>query len=385
MKIALVIEQIDPRRGGAERSCEEIANLMTDVGMQVSVITRWAGSGLDADFQIVDLGPARRYRRFGTRTFIRRAEAIIDERDYDIVHAITPVRNADVYQPRGGLVDEIVSRNSARRGLVLGAVRRLIGPNPKQRYIRRIERLLARHSGCVFAAVSDYVRRQCRDHLGLSDGRIRVIPNGVDIDTPATPADPARMRHLRTIFQVRDDQVIGLFVANNLKLKGIDLILAALRYLKRTDRVSLERIKIAVVTGRNFWPAYKKTRRQGLFDHMLFLGPAQDMVAVYRLGDFLVHPTWYDPSSRVVLEATACRLPSITSRYNGAGELVEHTDCGIVIGNLGDPAELADAMKTMADPASRKRFADNCEKAGDRISMARHVHELVELYKELKS
>ena len=42
----------------------------------------------------------------------------------------------------------------------------------------------------------------------------------------------------------------------------------------------------------------------------------------YFAADFLVHPTFYDPCSLVVLEALACGLPIITTRYNGASELL---------------------------------------------------------------
>ena len=41
----------------------------------------------------------------------------------------------------------------------------------------------------------------------------------------------------------------------------------------------------------------------------------------YAAADLYVHPTFYDPCSLVVLEAAACGLPIITSRYNGAAEL----------------------------------------------------------------
>ena len=49
---------------------------------------------------------------------------------------------------------------------------------------------------------------------------------------------------------------------------------------------------------------------------------AREMRNAYFAADFLVHPTFYDPCSLVVLEALACGLPVITTRANGASELL---------------------------------------------------------------
>ena len=51
---------------------------------------------------------------------------------------------------------------------------------------------------------------------------------------------------------------------------------------------------------------------------MPFLGHRADPKDAYFAADFLVHPTFYDPCSLVALEALACGLPVITTRYNGA-------------------------------------------------------------------
>jgi UDP-glucose:(heptosyl)LPS alpha-1,3-glucosyltransferase len=116
----------------------------------------------------------------------------------------------------------------------------------------------------------------------------------------------------------------------------------------------------------------------------VFLGPARDVSRLYLPADFLVHPTWYDPCSRVVLEAIACQLPSITSNYNGAAEIVRQADCGLVVNDLSQPSELARAIETLADDDYRKRLAGNCIAAREQVSMERHTRELIDLYKDMK-
>lgn len=388
MRTALIIEHLDPIRGGAEYSCMEMARLLARNGVEVTVIAATVGEAVKADdcgFRIVDLGVKSRSRVRIFKTLTVEAQKLTQNETFDIVHAIAPIPNADVYQPRGGLIDEAFERNMAKYSPTVARLRRLIGPNGKQRRVRREEKYLAARTNCMFLAVSDYVRRQFYEHLQLSDDRIRVIYNGVNTERFGRADEPERIRHLRGVLDIGDDRLVGLFVANNLKLKGIDPLFAALRYLRATNAAVFEDLRIIIVGTDDFWPFYKRARRWGLLDTLLFLGPAKDMSSLYYLADFLVHPTWYDPCSRVVLEAIACRLAVITSRFNGASEIVAKADCGIVVTDLTDPGGLAGAIATINDAEKRKRLADNCRAAIDQISMARHIRELIELYKELKN
>ena len=77
----------------------------------------------------------------------------------------------------------------------------------------------------------------------------------------------------------------------------------------------------------------------------------------YFAADFFVHPTFYDPCSLVVLEALACGLPVITTRYNGAAEVLHPPREGFVIDDPHDLDQLAGAMKQLLDPARRAACA----------------------------
>ena len=77
----------------------------------------------------------------------------------------------------------------------------------------------------------------------------------------------------------------------------------------------------------------------------------------YFAADFLVHPTFYDPCSHVVLEALACGLPVITTRYNGASELLHPPREGYVIDDPHDHERLAWCLTQLLDPARRSACA----------------------------
>ena len=98
-------------------------------------------------------------------------------------------------------------------------------------------------------------------------------------------------------------------------------------------------------------------RRLGVADRVRFIGYCADMRNAYFAADFFVHPTFYDPCSNVVLEAMACGLPVITSRYNGASELMHPPQEGYVIDDPHDHERLAACLTQMLDPARRSACA----------------------------
>jgi UDP-glucose:(heptosyl)LPS alpha-1,3-glucosyltransferase len=121
-------------------------------------------------------------------------------------------------------------------------------------------------------------------------------------------------------------------------------------------------------------------QRRRLADVVQFVGPTQRISHFYHAADFLVHPTFYDPCSRVVLEALASGLPCITTRYDGAAEMVGDGESGFVLDAPEDVDTLADRIAVLTDDATRQRM-----RAAVRdlpvADMHRHAQEVVEIYR----
>jgi len=386
MKIALIIEQLDLHKGGQERSTFEIAELLSARGLDVSIITALADNLPDnRKSRIIDLKlltPAG-FARY--RIFSRLAERKIREENIDIVHAITPILAADVYQPRGGLIQETFDRNLARRTGFARWIRQIVGPNARQRLLRRTERKLAENTPCQFLAVSEYVRFQCRKHLNLPDDRICTVFNGVDLQRLPESMDKNERIRMRSLLKIRDDQLAGIFAATNFKLKGLDVILDSVQLLHRQYPHLLSRFKFLIVGPDSPREYFEKIAALKLSDVFAFLGPTKIMGLLYHLADFLVHPTWYDPCSRVVLEALACGTPAITTQFNGASELVRQTDSGFVLDDPADQAKLMEYLVRLLDPAVCERFSRNAKALRSQISMEHHVDLLVNFYQSVLS
>ena len=187
MKVAIVQETIDARRGGAETSTLEMARHLAKLGLDVAVVCRAAAGDLPAQegVRIIQVPVRGVTRILRTYRFLRRVHTLRLSEQFDIIHAVTPCLAANVYQPRGGTYAETVARSLA---LVSSSEMRWLKWlgrqfNIRQRFLFRLElALLRRRQHRVFvAAVSDYVRRQVVDGYGFPDERTRVVFNGVDI------------------------------------------------------------------------------------------------------------------------------------------------------------------------------------------------------------
>ena len=164
---------------------------------------------------------------------------------------------------------------------------------------------------------SEMVRQHALTDHGIEPERVRVLPNAIDPDRFSEPDRPRRRIEWRQRWQLEPNDTVGLFVAMNYRLKGLEPLLHAVAKLPANSSFRL------LIAGHPRFQAYEGlASRLGIKERVRFLGPRRDVHNCYFAADFLVHPTFYDPCSVVVLEALASGLPVVTSRYNGASEFL---------------------------------------------------------------
>jgi len=371
VRIALLIERMDPSRGGRERSTQQIAAALARRGHEVVVLCQ-EGASDSPGVEVCPLGARGRLRWSRLAHYVADARRAFREADYDVVHAVLPVPGADVYQPRGGTVPAQRRANQRRRPAWLRACFDLAEPaNRCRRRLARLERRVMADASVVCLAVSEMVAEEFRRHYGRTRG-VRVIYNGVDVPDPDGPRRERWRRERRASIGAADDAAVFLTVATNPRLKGVGEAVEALFGAGRTGAR-------LVVVGDERGEARRRAEALGAGDRVHVFGRTDEVFPWYAAADAVVLLSWYDPCSRVVLEAVRWRLPAITTRFNGAAEVLAG-GAGIVVDSPRETAAVRAAMDELADPARRAARADACRDVADGLSVDRHVDELLEVY-----
>src|SRR5205814_4802244 len=122
----------------------------------------------------------------------------------------------------------------------------------------------------------------------------------------------------------------------------------------------------------------------GVGGDVSYLGEAAKIAEVYKAADFFVLPTRHDPCSLVVLEALAMGLPVITTKQNGAAEIISDGREGFVLESRDDPL-LVQRMKDLMDPVVRMRMREAALALRPKLSQDEHVNRLLEIYESTRA
>ena len=366
-KLAIITEWADIARGGAERSVFELAAALKSLGLEVDIL---AAKGQTNARNIRILCRDSRGKRACYFTFANVLKKYLSENHYDLIHSVLPFDFADVYQPRGGTYVEAILRNAASyQNKLFQSYKQITAfANLRRASLLRAERKLCKESkGPVIVAISRYVAEQLKQHYGVADGRIAVVPNGIKINKGVNPAEAGRLRAkilAKLGIKEADNPVLFLFVANNFRLKGLAVLIKAMSVYSELARGKTGRQACLVVAGGGKTNKYRRLAHRlnpSLANRrIVFLGPVRHIQNALSVIDVAVLPTFYDPCSRYILEALAADKPVITSGFNGASEQFVNNRHGKVIERSEDVSALAEAIDYFAD-------TDNIRKASEAI------------------
>jgi len=239
----------------------------------------------------------------------------------------------DIYQPHGGVHKAWFERDSLRTAPSIRPCLRLLKRLSLKDMVQRgLEWWTFKMTRPRVIAISEMVARDIRDLFGYPQERIRLIPNGID-QVKFSPDKRAKRREVRERIGLKDGEFVFVFVANNLALKGFHVLLEACR---RIDPRHFKVLVIGPASGKD------QAEAQRLDGTVVFGGRATDLEYIYPACDCLVHPSYYDACSLVVLEALASGIPVITTTANGAAMFV---GAGGRVIPPADPDALALAMR----------------------------------------
>jgi UDP-glucose:(heptosyl)LPS alpha-1,3-glucosyltransferase len=375
LKVALVILHADPARGGAERYTFDLAQALAGRGVEVSVIASSFGPR-PAGAKVVELD-RRGITRLGQyRRFLRSLDSHLAEVQYDIVHAMLPVHRCDVYHPHAGVAAEaIVSGHRKHSGVLKQGVAAISNRlNLKRRAFASVERsLLTGPRPPIVLCLSEYVKQTVRARYALAEDRLATLFNAVDLVKFDPAARPECRAAIRGQFSIDPRRTVGLMIAQDFARKGLE---PALRALARVA----ER-PVLVVVGKEDPSAYRRLADElGVAGDVVFAGATSDPYAFYAASDFFILPTRHDPCSLVVLEALAMGLPVISTKQNGACEIMTSGEHGYVLDSADDADGLVGGISSLCDETARGVMREKCMALRPGLAYGAHLETLLAIY-----
>ena len=382
MDIALCYESVLPARGGAETYIGDLSRRLAKDGHTVHLYAcRWDASALPSGmvFHQLNVPPGPRFLR--PWRFGRAVETALKQGKHDVTVGFDKTWGQDVLYPQGGLHAASAAHN---RRKFAGGVSRFVASaakwfDPAAWSFSRLERKqYLTDPKPVVVVNSGMVLGHFREFYGIGPDQLRVVHSAIDPLRFAADDRPARRTAERQTWGVPPDLPVGLFVAMNYRLKGLAPLIRAAAEVPKAAA-----LKLAIVGHPKFGKYQRLAESLGVAERFLFLGHRNDPKDAYFAADFLVHPTFYDPCSLVALEALACGLPVITTRYNGASELIDVPANGLVIADPHDAIALANALSAMLDPSYRASASASAKKAAARWTFEQHYQALLAVFGEV--
>ena len=183
-------------------------------------------------------------------------------------------------------------------------------------------------SADVIVASTGQERGDLSRLYGAAVDRVRVIPAGVDTEL-FRPIDKAKAREA---LEIEESKVV-LSVGRIEPLKGLDILITALATLEDPGDT-----RLLIVGGEPVRDSYVQwlmslADKLGLEDSVTFTGavPQTELPKYYGAADIFVLSSYYETFGLVALEAMACGLPVVASRFGGPSTFVESGKSGYLV------------------------------------------------------
>lgn len=306
----------------------------------------------------------------------RRAARCIDPA-CDVIHAhgLAGLGVAEM-RARGRLPQPLVFTTHGMEEFLAPPLKRL-AYLPFRRAIRRIAAL------ADAVVITDEVMLPVAEQaLGLPAERLTVIPNAVDPDACTGAADGAAAAALLRQRFAGPPQPLLVSVGRLAANKGFDVLAAALG--RAAPRLPPGWGWVLVGDGPERAAITAAVAAAGIADRVFLPGAVDDTTkhGLLGLADWFVHPTLYEGSSLVTLEAMAHSLPVLASRAGGLPDKVIDGTTGLLV-PPGDAGELAAALARLAGLDGPSLGRAGRQLLDDRFALRAVTVRLVALYRQL--
>lgn len=247
----------------------------------------------------------------------------------------------------------------------------------RQSVYRRVRRLF-RDFVHLYVAVSAQIARDLHTRIGVSERKIRLIGNGVDLSRfrPVREDDPIPNGYP---FRKGEHWVIGT-VGRQEAIKNPLLLVDAFIRLARTDDAQSQLLRLAMIgDGSLHGEIRARLCAAGLEDRCWLPGNRDDVADILRRFDCFVLPSVSEGTSCTLQEAVATGLSIVATDVGGNRAILDHGRIGRLVVSE-DPEALAEALTKCRREGMQDGGAEVRHWAESEFSLASTVREYARLF-----
>ncbi len=375
MRIALIIKDYSLKKGGLERYVVNLSNELLNMGHEVHVIANYWDKPVSPEIIFHKVPIIKFSFFFKNISFVRNTRKLLNKDFFDIISGFSRIYPLDAYR----------IGHKVRQHLL-----KVQYPSKFERFLKYIS---IRHLTILYLEKQIFKKDNFRkiianSNLGKShailyykvpEDKIEVIYNGVDLKK-FNPQVKIRYRDaFRKKLGLSEDDILILFVGRNFRLKGVKNIIQSLPLI----RGEKDKIHVLIVGKGKPSSFLRLAGKLGVKDRIVFEGESHQIEKFYAAGDIFVLPTLYDPFANVCLEAFACGIPVITTRMNGAAEIIEQGKNGFVIGESAPADELAQKITQLLSRKLREKMGRHAFETAKKYTLTQNAEKVEKLYQEI--
>lgn len=221
---------------------------------------------------------------------------------------------------------------------------------------------------------SHMVKQEILTHYRADSNKIQVVHNGVEwnhiepyfINWPTAKADFCTKHNLDP------EHLHLLFIGHGYERKGL------LQLLQSLAAWSFQDFHLSIVGDDKEKFRYMQLVKQlHLENKVKFFGTQSEIFLFYQMADVLVIPSIYDPFANVTLEALAMGLFVLSSKDNGASEILS-SETGCLIEDLFCPDSFLHGLQQALQHKKTKESAVWIRNQVQRFDFSRQLNLLIE-------
>ncbi len=338
MNICLLSPTFLPKIGGAEIVVASIAEHMTKLGHNVTVITQWprTGKGIPNDTQFPY--SVIRYKRpwsftlpFGMHSIYSALANAHKKYNFDIIHC-------HLVYPVGYIATKFARRNNVP--VIITAHGSDIRPTSRYRKKKSIwKRIVSSLENADYITAISSHMKSVLDEI-TNNPRRTLIPNGVDVEQFSQPVE------YQSSWPIDPNTNFALYIGGLKRIKGLDILLHAITIIKERYPRDFESMKFIIAGKGPLAGQLKQTAKQNKIESAVrFVGEVTGDFKRYLLqnAEFVILPSRSEAMPLVPLEAFASGTPVIASSVGGLVDIIEDEKTGRLI-PPENPQALAQAI-----------------------------------------